>query len=78
MDLKKVENFKYLGRQICDTDSDSPALFMNLCKVRKRLHGVFCLTARESADPVVGGKIYISIDSHISTVVWVRDLGVEP
>jgi hypothetical protein len=36
------------------------------------------LTVRESGDPVVGGKIHILIDSHISTVVWVRDLGVEP
>ena len=35
--LKKVENFKYLGRQISSRDSDAPALFMNLAKARKRL-----------------------------------------
>ena len=33
--LKKVENFKYLGRQISSRDSDAPALFMNLTKARK-------------------------------------------
>ena len=47
VDLKKIENFKYLGRQIYDTDLDSPALFMNLCKARKRLNRLFCLVARE-------------------------------
>ena len=59
VDLKKVENFKYLGRQICHTDSDAPALFMNLNKARKRLHQLFCLIAREGADPVVGRRIYV-------------------
>ena len=34
--LKKVENFKYLGRQISSRDSGTPALFMNLAKARKR------------------------------------------
>ena len=34
--LKKVENFKYLGRQISSRDSDAPALFMSLAKARKR------------------------------------------
>ena len=34
--LKKVENFKYLGRQVSSRDSDAPALFMNLTKARKR------------------------------------------
>ena len=30
--LKKVENFKYLRRQISSRDSDAAALFMNLAK----------------------------------------------
>ena len=47
VNLKKIENFRYLGRQICDTDLGSPALFMNLCKARKRLNRFFCLVARE-------------------------------
>ena len=32
--LKKVENFKYLGRQISSRDSDAPALFMKLSKAQ--------------------------------------------
>ena len=41
MDLKKIRNFKYLRRQICDTDSDSSVLFINLCKARE-LHASVC------------------------------------
>ena len=33
---------------------------MNLNKARKRLHRLFCLIAREGADLVVGGKIYVA------------------
>ena len=35
--LKKVENFKYLGRQISSRDSDTQVLFMNLAKGQKCL-----------------------------------------
>ena len=60
VNLKKVENLKYLGRKICDTDLNSPALFMNLCTARKLRRRLFCLIARKGADPVVGGKIYVA------------------
>ena len=50
--LKKVENFKYLGRQISSRDSDAPALFMNLSKVRKCFSLISNLIAREGADAV--------------------------
>ena len=48
--LKKVENFKYLGRQISSRDSDAPALFMNLAKARKRFARIANLIAREGDD----------------------------
>ena len=34
---------EYLGRQICFTDSDAPALFWNLTKNWIRLHCISCL-----------------------------------
>ena len=58
--LKKVENFKYLGRQVSSRDSDDPALFMNLAKARKRFARISNLIAREGADSVVGGRIYVA------------------
>ena len=58
--LKKVENFKYLGHQISSRDSDTPALFMNLTKAQKRLAQISNLIAREGADSVVGGRIYVA------------------
>ena len=57
--LKKVEKFKYLGRQISGRDSDALALFMNLSKARKRFSRISTLIAREGADSVVGGRIAI-------------------
>ena len=57
--LKKVENFKYLGRQISSRDSDAPALFMNLAKARKRFARLSNLLCREGADSHVGGRIYV-------------------
>ena len=62
VDLKKVETFKYLGRQIWDIDLDTTALFMNLCKTHKRLNHLFCclIARKKGADPVVGGKIYVA------------------
>ena len=59
--LKKVENFKYLGRQISSRDSDAPALFMNLAKARKRFARISNLIAREGADSAVGGRIYVAV-----------------
>ena len=59
--LKKVKNFKYLGRQISSRDSDAPALFMNLVKARKRLAGIANLIAREGADSAIGGRIYVAM-----------------
>ena len=56
---KKVENFKYLGHQISSRDSDTPALFMNLAKARKRFARISNLITREGVDSVVGGRIYI-------------------
>ena len=58
--LKKVENVKYLGHQISSRDSDAPALFMNLSKARKHLSRLYNLIAREGADLVVGGMIYVA------------------
>ena len=58
--LKKVENFKYLGRQISSRDSDAPALFMNLAKARKRFARLSKLLCREGADSHVGGQIYVA------------------
>ena len=58
--LKKVENFKYLGRQISSRDSDVPALFMNFAKARKRLARISKLIDREGADPAIGGRIYVT------------------
>ena len=58
--LKKVENFKYLGRQISSRDSDAPALFMNLSKASKHFSHISNLIAREGADSVVGGRIYVA------------------
>ena len=58
--LKKVENFKYLGRQISSRDSDAPALFMNLAKARKRFARISTLIAREGADSAIGGRIYVA------------------
>ena len=52
--LKKVDNFKYLRRQISIWDSDAPALFMNLAKARKRFARISNLIAREGADSPVG------------------------
>ena len=60
IELKKVENFKYLGRQISSRDSDFPALFLNLSKARKRLVRISRLLAREGASPEVGGKFYVA------------------
>ena len=60
IELKKVENFKYLGRQISSRDSDFPALFLNLSKARKRLARISRLLAREGASPEVGGKFYVA------------------
>ena len=78
MDLKNVENFKYLGRQIYNIDLDSHALFMNLCKARKRLSRLFVLITREGADPVVRRQLYI-VAVIISVLLYgFRDLGVEP
>ena len=53
--LKKVENFKYLGRQISSRDSDAPAVFMTLAKARKRCARIANLVAREGADSAIGG-----------------------
>ena len=58
--LKKVENFKYLGRQISSRDSDAPALFMNLAKAQKRFARISNLIAREGADSAIGGRIYVA------------------
>ena len=58
--LQKVENFKYLGRQISSRDSDAPALFMNLAKARKRIARISTLIAREGADSAIGGRIYVA------------------
>ena len=41
-------------------DSDAPALFTNLSKDRKRLTCLSNLIAREGADAVVGGRIYVA------------------
>ena len=60
IELKKVENFKYLVRQISSRDSDFPALFLNLSKARKRLARISRLLAREGASPEVGGKFYVA------------------
>ena len=57
--LKKVEDFKYLGRQISSRDSDAPALFMNLAKVRKHFARISNLIAREGSDSAIGGRIYV-------------------
>ena len=79
VDLKKVENFKYVGRQIYDIDLDSTALFMNLCKACRRFTHHFWLIAREGADPIVGGKIYVAQQSYqYYCFVRIRNLGVEP
>jgi len=59
-ELKKAENFKYLGRQISSRDSDFPALFLNLSKARKRLTRISRLLTRDGASPVVGGKFYVA------------------
>ena len=58
--LKKVENFKYLGRQISSRDSDAPALFMNLTKARKRFARISNLITREEVDSAIGGRIYVA------------------
>ena len=58
--LKKVEIFKYLRRQTSSRDSDAPALFMNLAKVRRRLAQIFNLIAREGDDSAIGGRIYVA------------------
>ena len=57
---KKVENFKYLGRQISSRDSDAPALFMNLAKARKRFARISTLIAREGAGSAIGGRIFVA------------------
>ena len=59
-ELKKAENFKYLGRQVSSRDSDFPALFLNLSKARKRLTRISRLLTRDGASPVVGGKFYVA------------------
>ena len=59
--MKKVENFEYLGRQISSRDSDALALFMNLSKARKHFSCISNLIAREGADAVVGGRIYVTV-----------------
>ena len=59
-ELKKAENFKYLGRQISSRDSDFPALFLNLSKARKRLTRISRLLTRDGASPIVGGKFYVA------------------
>ena len=79
VDLKNIENFKYLGRQTCNINLDSQALFMNLCKVNKRLNHLFVLITREGAHagPVVRRQLYIVIV--ISVLLYgFRDPGVEP
>ena len=58
--LKKVENFKCLGRQISSRDSDAQALFMNLAKARKRFARISNLIAREGANLAIGGRIYVA------------------
>ena len=78
VDLKNIENFKYLGRQTCNINLDSQALFMNLCKVSKLLNHLFVLITREGADPVVRRQLYI-VAVVISVLLYgFRDLGVEP
>ena len=59
--LKKVENFKYLERQISSRDSDAPALFMNLAKAQKRLTRIFNLIDIEEADPDIRERIYVAV-----------------
>jgi len=59
-ELKKADNFKYLGRQISSRDSDLTALFLNLSKARKRLTRISRLLTRDGASPVVGGKFYVA------------------
>ena len=56
--LKRVENFKCLGRQLCFTNSDTPILFLNLAKAWS-LQRISCLITREAADPFVGGKFML-------------------
>ena len=46
-ELKKADNFKYLGRQISSRDSDLTALFLNLSKARKRLTRISRLRTHE-------------------------------
>ena len=58
--LKKVNNFKYLGRQISSRDSDAPALFMNLAKAQKCFARISNLIAGEGADLAIGGRIYVA------------------
>ena len=59
--LKKVENFKYLGRQISSRDSDALVLFINLAKAQKRFACLSNLLCREGADSHVGGRIFVAV-----------------
>ena len=58
--LKKVEKFKYLGRQISRRDSDASALLMSLAKARKSFARLSNLLVREGDDSAVGGRIYVT------------------
>ena len=71
-ELKKAENFKYLGPQISSRDSDFPPFFLNLSKARNRLTRISRLLMRDGASPVIGGKFYFT--TILSVLLYGSDL----
>ena len=77
--LKKVENFKYLGRQIKSRDSDALALLMNVTKAQKCFAYISNLIARKGTDSAIGGRIYVAVVSAVllygsETWVWISSM----
>ena len=60
-ELDRVREFRYLGRILCDNDSDTKCIKDNLNRARARWNSVAKILKREGASAVCMGKFYLAI-----------------
>ena len=79
MALENVAEFRYLGRQKTELDSDLPALRRNLRRARQKWAQISTLLVREGATPRVSGYFYKAVVQSVllygsETWVWTQSM----